>query len=133
MLFRFVDLSISPLAELFENLIDAVDVTHGGLPADPIDDDGPLERIEVTFRLGEDLVGSGRGAPGDKARYAAVGQVRFDRLELVLGGKIGDDFEVELERTLRMAWRIRAASGRTKEFECSIGVGYTLTMAGTCV
>jgi len=132
-LFRFVDLSVSLLAEVFENLIDAVDVTHRGLPADPIDDDGPLERIEVTFRLGEDLVGSGRGAPGDKARYVAVGQVRSDRLELVLGWKIGDDFKVELEGTLGMSWRIRAASGRAKEFECSIGVGYTFTMAGTCV
>jgi len=105
-LFRFVDLSVSPLPEGFENLIDAVDVTNGGLPAGPIDYDRPLERIEVTLCLGEDLVCSDRGAARDKVRYAAMGEVRLDRLELALSGKIGDDFEVEVEWTLGMAWRI---------------------------
>jgi len=105
-LFRFAGLSISPLPEVFENFIDAVDVTHRGLPADPINYDGPLERIKVTLRLGEDLVGGGRGAPRDKARYAALGEVRLDCPELVLGGKICDDFKVELERAVGMARRI---------------------------
>ena len=68
MLFRLVDLAVSLLPEVFENLVNAVDITHGGLSADPIDYDGPLERIDVTLRLGENLVGSGRGAPCDKSR-----------------------------------------------------------------
>jgi hypothetical protein len=59
-LFWFADLSVSLLPEVFENLIDAVDVTRRSLSADPIDYDRPLERIEITLRLGEDLVGSGR-------------------------------------------------------------------------
>lgn len=66
MVFRFFDLSVSPLPEAFENLVDAVDVTHRSLPTDPINYDGPFERVEVTLRLREDLVGSGRGAPCDK-------------------------------------------------------------------
>ena len=73
MVFWFIDLSVSPLPEVLENLIDAVDFAHRGLSADPIDHYGPLERIEVTFCLGEDLVGSSRGSPCDKARYTAIG------------------------------------------------------------
>ena len=69
---RFIDLSVSPLPEVLKNLIDAVDFTHRSLSADPIDHYGPLERIEVTFRLGEDLVGSIRGPSCDKARYTAI-------------------------------------------------------------
>ena len=103
MIFRFFDLSVSPLPEGFENLIDALDVTHRSLPADPIDHDRPLERIKITLRLGEDLVCSGRGAPCDKARYASMGQVSLDRPELVLGGETGDDFKVERERALGVA------------------------------
>ena len=106
MLFRFTDLSVSLLPEVFKNLIDAADVAHRSFPADPIDHDGPLERIEVTLRLGEDLVGSGGGAPCDKARYAAMRKVRLNRPELILGRETGDNFKVELERTLGMAWRI---------------------------
>jgi len=59
MLFRFAELSVPLLPEVFENLIDSVDATHRGFSADPVDYDRPLERIEIMFRLGEDLVGSG--------------------------------------------------------------------------
>jgi len=103
---RFVDLSISLLPEVFKDLIDAVDVAHGSLPTDPIDHNGPFECTEVTLRLGEDLVGSDGGPPCDKARYTAMRKVRPNRLELVFGGESGDDFKVELEWALRMAWRI---------------------------
>jgi len=58
-LFRLTDLSVSLLPEVFENLVDSVDATHRGFSADPVDYDRPLERIEIMFRLGEDLVGSG--------------------------------------------------------------------------
>jgi len=72
--FRFVDLSVSPLPEVLENLIDAVDFTHSSLSADPIDHYGPLERIEITFRLGEDLVGSSGGPRPrcDEARHTSI-------------------------------------------------------------
>ena len=59
-LFWLADLSVSLLPDVFENLVNAIDVAHRGLPADPINDDRPLEHIEITFRLREDLVGSGR-------------------------------------------------------------------------
>ena len=68
MLLRFGDLSVSPLSEAFENIIDAFDVAHGSLPADPIDHDRPFERIEVALCLGEDLIDGNRGAPRDKTR-----------------------------------------------------------------
>ena len=58
-LLRFADLSLSLLPKVFEKFIDTVDATHRGFSADPVDYDRPLERIEIVFRLGEDLVGSG--------------------------------------------------------------------------
>jgi len=64
----FTDFSVSLLAEVFKDVADAVDVTYGGLSADPINYHRPLKRIKVTLRLGEDLVGSGRRTPCDKAR-----------------------------------------------------------------
>jgi len=70
--FGFMYLSVSPLPEVLENLTDAIDVTHSGLSANPIDYDGPLERIEVTLCLGEDLVGCGRGSPRDKTGYTTM-------------------------------------------------------------
>jgi len=57
------NLSVSLFPEVFKDLIDAVDVTHSGLSADPINHHRPFERVEVTLRLGEDLVGSGMRAP----------------------------------------------------------------------
>lgn len=84
------------------------------------------------FRLGEDLVGSGRRTPCDKTRQAAVLQVGFNRSELVLGGKSSDNFEVEVEGTFGVAWGIRATNGRAKELESSIGICYPLTMASAC-
>lgn len=68
MLFGFVKLSVSPLAEVLENVIDAANVTHRSLSADPIDYNRPLKCAEITLRLGEDLVGGGRRASCDKTR-----------------------------------------------------------------
>jgi len=91
-LFRFANFSVSPFPEVFEDFIDAVDVTRSGLPTDPINHDRPFKRIKVTLRLREDLIGSGRGAPCDEASQAAVRQIGLDGPELVFGGKSGDDF-----------------------------------------
>lgn len=68
MLFWFADLPVPLLPEVFENLIDAVDIADRGFPPDPIDYYGPFERIEVAFRLGNELVCRGRGAGCDETR-----------------------------------------------------------------
>ena len=64
----FIGLSVSLLPEVFEDLVDAIDVTHRGLPADPINYYGPFECTDITLRLGKDLVGSGWGVPCDETR-----------------------------------------------------------------
>jgi len=71
-LFRFVDLSVPLLPEVFKNLIDTVDVTYRSFPAGPIDHDRPSEHVKVALRLGEDLVGSGGGVPCDETRQTST-------------------------------------------------------------
>ena len=68
MLLRFADFTITHFPEVFKNIVDAGEVTYGGLATDPINYDGPFKRIKVTVRLGKDLVGSGRRASCDKTR-----------------------------------------------------------------
>jgi len=126
--FRLADFPVPLFPKVLKEFIDAVDITHSCLPPGPIDYDRPLERIEVMLRLGEDLVGGGRRTACDKTRQAAVLQVGFDRSELVLGGKSGDNFKVEVKGAFGVTWGIRAANGRAKELESSIGIGHPFTM-----
>jgi len=64
----FAGLSVPLLPEVFENFINTVDITHRSFPFDPINYDGPFERLKIPFRLGKELVGRGRGAVCDETR-----------------------------------------------------------------
>lgn len=67
-LFWFAGLSVPLFPEVFENLVNAVDIAHRGFPPNPINYYRPFERIKVAFRLGNELVCRGRGATCDETR-----------------------------------------------------------------
>ena len=66
--FWFAGLSVPLLPKVFENFINTVDITHRSFPFDPINYDGPFERLKIPFCLGKELVGRGRGAVCDETR-----------------------------------------------------------------